>query len=132
MLQWTSPRLVVSLPHGSRVENIGRYMGMRMVTVLMPPRSIRPVILLAGERELGDLNHTEYRRASKCPRITLRRFTNSIPWRNGDDLVKEMPPANAFLGPRVFTPPALGVPLPEKISSVPPAGATCREKGYNH
>ena len=86
------------------MEDIESNMGTRMVTVLIPPRSTRPVCLLAGERGSGEIEHREYPRASQSPKATLQYFADSIPWRNGDDLVKEMPPANVLVGPRVLTP----------------------------
>jgi hypothetical protein len=106
----TTPRLVQSLPKGTRVEKIESTLATRMVTVMIPPRSTRPVSLVAGERDLSDLKYTEYPRASQCPKTTLQHFAKAIPWRNGGDLVKEMPPANVFLGPRVLTPPTLIAP----------------------
>jgi hypothetical protein len=48
-------RLVQSLPKGTRVENIESCVGTRMVTVLIPPRSTRPVHLVSGEHGLGGL-----------------------------------------------------------------------------
>ena len=108
--------LVQSLPKGTRVENIESSVGTRMVTVLIPPRSARPIHLVS--RQNGSGPFMDYRGASESPKISLIFFASSIPWQNGDSLNKEMPPAKILQGPRVPPlPSTASQPYPEVVGN---------------
>ena len=108
--------LVQSLPKGTRVENIESSVGTRMVTVLIPPRSTRPVHLVSGGHTLEPFR--EYQKASLSPKISLKLFAGSIPWQTGDSLDNLMPPAYILQGPRVPPRPSTAVqPYPEVVGN---------------